>query len=128
MQYVLRAVGRPHGEQAVIVVLEAAAATHGNEPGVTDLGQDHVSLVDSIASAGAVMRPQGSTSQGSAMDIKDTFVAANSTLTDLVLRVRPEHLALEAPPYARFHDGQTLRNSLQHHGLREPVRPEGACG
>ena len=31
------------------------------------------------------------------MDIKDTFIAANSALTDLVMRVRPEHLALEAP-------------------------------
>jgi hypothetical protein len=46
------------------------------------------------------------------MDIKDTFIDANSALTDLVLRVRPEHLVLEAPPYARFHDGQKLRDSL----------------
>ena len=44
------------------------------------------------------MRPQWSASQGSAMDIKNTFLAANSALTDLVLRVRPEHLALEARP------------------------------
>jgi hypothetical protein len=46
------------------------------------------------------------------MDIKETFVAANSALTDLVLRVRPEHLTLEVPAYARFRDGQTLRASL----------------
>jgi uncharacterized protein (TIGR03086 family) len=46
------------------------------------------------------------------MDIKDTFLAANSALTDLVLRVRPEHLALEVPAYARFRDGQTLRDTL----------------
>ena len=46
------------------------------------------------------------------MDIKDTFVAANSALTDLVLRLRPEHLALQVPAYARFHDGQTLRDSV----------------
>ena len=46
------------------------------------------------------------------MDIKDTFIAANSALTDLVQRVRPEHLSLEVPAYARFHDGQTLRTSL----------------
>ena len=46
------------------------------------------------------------------MDIKDTFIDANSALTDLVLRVRPEHLAIEVPAYARFHDGQTLRTSL----------------
>ena len=46
------------------------------------------------------------------MDIKDTFIAANSALTDLVRRVRPEHLSLEVPAYSRFHDGQTLRDSL----------------
>ncbi len=46
------------------------------------------------------------------MDIKDTFIAANRALTDLVVRVRPEDLALEVPAYARFHDGQTLRDSL----------------
>ena len=46
------------------------------------------------------------------MDIKETFLAANRALTDLVMRVRPEHLALEVPAYARFHDGQTLRDSL----------------
>ena len=46
------------------------------------------------------------------MDTKETFIAANSALTDLVLRVRPEHLALEVPAYSRFHDGQTLRTSL----------------
>ena len=60
------------------------------------------------------------------MDIKETFIAANSALTDLVLRVRPEHLALEVPAYARFHDGQTLRNLVEHHGLREPVRSRGS--
>ena len=58
------------------------------------------------------MRPQRSARQGSTMNIKDTFIAANSALTDLVLRVRPEHLALGVPAYARFHDGQTLRTSL----------------
>jgi hypothetical protein len=46
------------------------------------------------------------------MDTKETFIAANSALTDLVVRVRPEHLTLEVPAYARFHDGQTLRTSL----------------
>jgi uncharacterized protein (TIGR03086 family) len=46
------------------------------------------------------------------MDIKETFLAANGALTDLVVRVRPEHLALAVPAYARFHDGQTLRTSL----------------
>jgi hypothetical protein len=46
------------------------------------------------------------------MDIKHTFIAANDGLTDLALRVRPEHLVLEVPAYARFHDGQTLRTTL----------------
>src|SRR4029079_11805614 len=58
------------------------------------------------------MRPQRCTRQGVAMDTNETFIAVNSALTDLVLRVRPEHLALEVPAYARFHDGQTLRTSL----------------
>ena len=35
------------------------------------------------------------------MDIKQTFIAANSALTDLVLRVRPDQLALEVPPMPR---------------------------
>src|SRR5207302_3399427 len=43
-QYVLRAFGRPDRQQAVIVVLEAAAATHGDEPRIPVLGQDHPGL------------------------------------------------------------------------------------
>ncbi len=46
------------------------------------------------------------------MDTKETFIAANSALTELVLRVRPEDLALEMPAYARFHDDQRLGTSL----------------
>ena len=41
MQHVLRAVSRPDCQKAVIVVLEAAAATHGDEPRIPDLGEDH---------------------------------------------------------------------------------------
>ena len=41
VQHVLRAVGRPHREQAMIVVLEGPAATHGDEPRIPDLGEDH---------------------------------------------------------------------------------------
>src|SRR6266542_2808702 len=41
MQHMLRAVGRPHREEVVIVVLEAAAATQRDEPGIPDLGEDH---------------------------------------------------------------------------------------
>ena len=45
VQHVLRAVGRPDREQAVIVVPEAAAATHGDEPRIPDLWEDHVRIV-----------------------------------------------------------------------------------
>ena len=41
MQHVLRAVSRPDRQKAVIIVLEAAAATYGDEPRVPDLGEDH---------------------------------------------------------------------------------------
>jgi hypothetical protein len=40
-QHVLRAVSRPDRESTVIVVLEDAAATHGDEPWIPDLGKDH---------------------------------------------------------------------------------------
>ena len=62
------------------------------------------------------------------MDIKDTFIAANSALTDLVLRVRPEHLALEVPAYARFHDGQTLRDSLNIMAYENECVPKVLAG
>jgi hypothetical protein len=38
---VLRAVGRPDGEKTMIVIVEGAAATHGDEPKIPDLGEDH---------------------------------------------------------------------------------------
>jgi len=41
VQHVLGAVSRPDCQKAVIVVLEAAAATHGDEPRIPDLGEDH---------------------------------------------------------------------------------------
>ena len=41
VQHVLRAVSRPDRQKAVIIVLEAAAATHGDEPRIPDLGEDH---------------------------------------------------------------------------------------
>ena len=41
VQHVLRAVGRPHREKTVIVVLEGPAATQRDEPRVADLGEDH---------------------------------------------------------------------------------------
>ena len=62
------------------------------------------------------------------MDIKETFLAANSALTELVLRVRPEHLALEVPAYARFHDGQTLRDSLNIMAYENLCVPEVLAG
>ncbi len=39
VQHVLRTIGRPHCEKAMIGVLEGAATTHGDEPGVPDLGE-----------------------------------------------------------------------------------------
>jgi hypothetical protein len=41
VQHVLRAVSRPDRKTTVIVVLEDAAATHGDEPWIPDLGKDH---------------------------------------------------------------------------------------
>ena len=74
------------------------------------------------------MRPQWSDGQTVAMDIRDTFIAANSALTDLVLRVRSEQLSLEAPAYARFHDGQTLRDSLNLMAYENQCVPKVLAG
>ena len=41
VQHVLRAVSRPHREKTMIVVLEGPTATHGDEPRIPDLGEDH---------------------------------------------------------------------------------------
>ncbi len=41
VQHVLRAVSRPDCEKTMIVVLEGPAATHGDEPRIPDLGEDH---------------------------------------------------------------------------------------
>jgi hypothetical protein len=41
MQHVLSAVSCPDRQEAVIYVLEAAATTHGDEPRIPDLGEDH---------------------------------------------------------------------------------------
>jgi hypothetical protein len=41
VQHVLRAVSRPDRQKAVIIVLEAAAATHSDEARIPDLGEDH---------------------------------------------------------------------------------------
>ncbi len=62
------------------------------------------------------------------MEIKETFITVNSALTDLVRRVRPEHLTLEAPPYARFHDGQTLRDSLNIMAYENQCVPKVLAG
>ena len=51
VQHVLRAVGRPHREKTVIVVLEGPAATHGDEPRIPDLGEDHQSAHLALVSA-----------------------------------------------------------------------------
>ena len=62
------------------------------------------------------------------MDTKATFLAANSALTDLVVRVRPTDLELEAPAYARFHDGQTLRTSLNIMAYENQCVPKVLAG
>jgi len=41
VQHVLRAVSGPHREKTMIVVVEGPAATHGDEPRIPDLGEDH---------------------------------------------------------------------------------------
>jgi len=41
VQHVLRAVSSPDRQKAVIIVLEAAAATQSDEPRIPDLGKDH---------------------------------------------------------------------------------------
>ena len=41
VQHVLRAVSRPHPEKTMIVVAKGPAATHGDEPRIPDLGEDH---------------------------------------------------------------------------------------
>jgi hypothetical protein len=77
------------------------------------------------------MRLQRCACQGCAIDTKETFFAANSALTELVLRVRPEDLALKVPAYARFHDDQTLRTSLNlmaYENLCVPKVLAGATG
>jgi len=62
------------------------------------------------------------------MDIKQTFITTNDALTDLVLRVRPDHLTLEVPAYARFHDGQTLRTSLNIMAYENQCVPKVLAG
>jgi hypothetical protein len=41
VQHMLRAVSRPDRQKAMIVVVKAAAAAHGDEPRIPDLGEDH---------------------------------------------------------------------------------------
>jgi hypothetical protein len=41
VQHVLGAVGRPHREKTMIVVLQRPAATDRDEPRIPDLGEDH---------------------------------------------------------------------------------------
>src|SRR2546430_11600987 len=43
VEHVLRTVSRPDPQKVVIVVLEASAATHGDEARVPDFGEDHES-------------------------------------------------------------------------------------
>ena len=74
------------------------------------------------------MRLQRCATQDRAMDTNETFIAANSALTELVVRVRPNHLALEVPAYARYHDGQTLGNSLNVMAYENQCVPKVLAG
>src|SRR5438034_714033 len=51
VQHVLRAVSRPHREKTMIVVFQGPAATHGDEPRIPDLGEDHQSADLALVSA-----------------------------------------------------------------------------
>ena len=48
VQHVLRAISSPHREKSMIVVLEGPAATHGGEPRIPDLGEDHLFAISSL--------------------------------------------------------------------------------
>ena len=74
------------------------------------------------------MRLQPRDRQDRSMDTKETFIAANSALTELVLRVRPDDLLLEVPAHARFHDGQTLRTSLNLMAYENQCVPKVLAG
>jgi hypothetical protein len=41
VQYVLRAIGRPQRKKVMLGILQGAAATHGNKPGIPVLGENH---------------------------------------------------------------------------------------
>src|SRR5712692_9207140 len=66
VQHVLRAVSRPDRQKAVIVVMEAVAATLGDEPRIPDLREDHQlsQLAPGLASGARVCRRQLSWSAG----------------------------------------------------------------
>src|SRR5206468_5249938 len=51
VEHVLRAVSRPHREKTMIVVFQGPAATHGDEPRIPDLGEDHQSALLALVSA-----------------------------------------------------------------------------
>jgi uncharacterized protein (TIGR03086 family) len=46
------------------------------------------------------------------MDIKELFIRTNQALNDIVQQVKQEHMELTVPKHMAFHDGQTLRDSI----------------
>jgi hypothetical protein len=57
VQDMLGAVGRPDRQEAMVVVLEAAAATHRDESRIPDLGKDHQSAL-AVSGACGGYRPR----------------------------------------------------------------------
>ena len=71
MKHVFRAIGRPDGEQMVIAIPEASAPTHGDEPRIADLREDHRSAFRSFSPPGSTDRTHSQA--GSSDALTDDF-------------------------------------------------------
>src|SRR6202035_618404 len=76
VQHVLCAVSCPDRQQAVIFVLQAAAATHGDEPRIPDLGEDHqFANATEMGIASRTLGPRTEASRSSGASEDDALVA-----------------------------------------------------